>query len=484
MTEAESPGIRPRTAVSRRALITSSVLGVTLAATGVGLTACSPSDNKRAGADERTPGAAKRDNPLGVDKGLPLEIVMYSDGYGSAYGEALTKLYNEWAGGNVATVSATRTITQTLQPRFEDGEPPGLINNAGPDSMPTAAQVDTNQLADLQPLLESPSIDDPEVTVGDLLVPEAVDNGSFDGVFRTFNYARSMWGFFYDTALFERHGWEQASTWADFLELLKEIKGRGGIAPFIHPGRNLEYLSTVLTGLAVKHGGNDVLLSLDNLKPDAWTNDSVVAAAEAIEKLVTGGYIKSGAEKLDYRQAQSAWLRGEAAIVPCGSWLEHEMRDDLPDDFAMAVAPFPSLSTKDALPLEAVAGGADEVFMVGELSPNKQGAMQFLRLMMSEKGAQTFTDTTGSLIAAQGVEQGVSDRGRSFDSVVQALAAAGKNVFSIRYAQWYVGMRDARAREMIKLATGRATADQFCAAMQAATDRVAGDPAVKKYLRS
>lgn len=483
MTE-EPARISPGRAVSRRTLITSSVLGSTLAVTGVGLSGCTASGDRRAGAGERTPDAAHRENPLGVDKSLPLEIVMFSGGYGSAYAEGLAKLYNEWAGGDVATVSATRTISQTLQPRFEDGEPPGVINNAGPDAMPTAAQVDTNQLADLQPLLEAPSIDDPDATVGDLLPPEAVENGSFDGVFRVFNYARSMWGFFYDAALFERHGWRPATTWSDFLALMKEIHDLGGIAPFIHPGRNAEYLSTVLTTMAVKHGGNDVLLSLDNLKPDAWTNDSVVAAAEAIEVLAARGYITSGAEKLDHRQAQSAWLRGEAAVLPAGSWVEHEMREHIPADFAVTASPLPALSSSDALPPEALAGGSEAGFMVGEVSPNKQGAMQFLRLMMSEAGARTFTDATGSLISAQGLEQRVDDPGTSFDSVVQSLAAAGTNVFSLRYAEWYAAMRDAQAREMIKLATGRATADQFCAAMQVATDRVAGDPAVKKYIRS
>ncbi|GAA2106018.1 N-acetylglucosamine/diacetylchitobiose ABC transporter substrate-binding protein [Microlunatus panaciterrae] len=472
--------------VSRRTLIKSAALGAALVGAGGALSACAAGGGGGAagGSESQAAGEKTADNPFGVDKKAPLEVVIFDGGYGDEYGKAHVALYNDWAGSEVAKMTSTVKIATTLQPRFAGGTPPEVIDNSGADAMPTSALVDKNQLADLQPLLDAPSIDDPNTKIGDLMLPGAVEGGSFDGVFRQLGYVFSMWGFWYSKPLFDKNGWEPAKTWDDFFALCKEIKDQGKMAPFIHTGVHTQYMMNILTTMAIKHGGKDIMLGLDNLKPDAWANDSVLTAAKAVEKLYKDGYIMKGAEGMDHTTSQTQWLLGKAAVIPCGSWLENEMKGKVPEGFDMVVQPIPSLTSSDKMPFETLNGGAGEPFIVSEQAKNKPGAYEYLRRMLSKEGATKFSASTGSLVAVKGAGEDLKNPSTALKSVSDATAAAGDNVVSVSYAGWYAEMNDAGKREMANLTTGRSNADQFVAAMQKACDAVASDPKVKKYSRS
>lgn len=78
----------------------------------------------------------------------------------------------------------------------------------------------------------------------------------------------------------------------------------------------------------------------------------------------------------------------------------------------------------------------------------------------------------------------MTDPSTALKSVADSSAAAGQDIFSLNYATWYSTLNDARKREMANLATGRTTADEYCAAMQKASGEVAADPKIKKYTRA
>ena len=52
----------------------------------------------------------------------------------------------------------------------------------------------------------------------------------------------------------------------------------------------------------------------------------MMAAAEAIYQLAARGHIMAGSEALSHTEAQNAWCKGQAAFIPCGSWLEGEQQ--------------------------------------------------------------------------------------------------------------------------------------------------------------
>ncbi|GAB3768124.1 N-acetylglucosamine/diacetylchitobiose ABC transporter substrate-binding protein [Microlunatus parietis] len=467
--------------ITRRSLIKTAAAGAALAGTG-GLTACVASGGAPDPGASSSAGEQTADNPLGVDKKAPLEVVIFNGGYGDQYGKEHVALYNTWAGGEVGKMSSTVKIASTLQSRFAGGNPPEVIDNSGADAMPTATLVADNQLADLTPLLDAPSVDDPNTKIRDLLMPAAIVSGSYDGVMRQLPYVFAMWGFWYSGPLFAEKGWEPAKTWDDFLGLCDKIKSTG-LAPFVHTGVHTQYMDTILDTMAIKHGGIDIMLNIDNLRPNAFDNESVLAAAKAVRQLHDEGYIMEGSEGLDHTTSQAQWLQGRAAIIPCGSWLENEMRKQIKPGFDMVAQPVPSLTASDQLPFEALYGGPGENFIVAENAKNKLGGMQYLRLMLSNDAGAKFAELTGSLIATKTAPENLTNPTTALKSVAEATKAAGENIFSLNFNTWYAPMNDARKREMANLINGRSTPDQYVAAMQKAADEVAQDPKIKKFTR-
>ena len=449
-----------------------------------GLSACATGGSGSSTTETSAPaGETSSDNPLGVDKAAPLDYVIFNGGYGDQYGAEHIKLYNAWAGAEVAKMTSTVKIGTTLQPRFAGGNPPDVIDNSGADQMPTATLAGQKQLADLKPLLEAPTVDDPNVKIADVLLPGAIESGSFDGVFHVMNYVFSMWGFWNSSSLFSEKGWEPAKTWDDFMALSDKIKGTG-LAPFIHTGVHTQYMAVVITTMAAQHGGPDILKKVDNLEPDGWTNDSMLAAAKAWEAYAKEGYIFKGSEGIDHTTSQTEWLLGEAAIIPVGSWLENEMKGKVPDGFDMVVTPFPSLTGSDQMPFGSINGGAGEPFIVAAQGKNPQGGMEFLRQMFSKAGTSKFAELTGNLAAVKGAGESLSNPSTALKSVADAASAAGDNIFSFRYSDWYAPMGDGQKDQVRNLLTGKATADEFCANMQKLADETKADPKIKKFTRA
>lgn len=476
----------PLPGISRRTVIRSAAAGAAFLGAG-GLSACAAGG----GGEETDPGTGSGegggeektgDNPFGVDKSKPLDVVIFNGGYGDQYGAEHVKMYNSWAGAEVATMTSTVKIASTLQPRFAGGNPPDVIDNSGADQMPTAQLVSQNQIADLQPFLEAPTVDDPTVKVADVLLPGAVEKGSFDGTFRQMGYVFSMWGLWYSSTLFEDKGWQPAKDWNSFMDLCDQIKS-SGLAPFVHTGVHTQYMATIIATMGAKHGGKEIVLKVDNLAPDAWANDSMLASAKSWSDFAKAGYIFKGSEGIDHTTSQTEWLLGNAAMIPVGSWVENEMQGKVPEDFNMVVTPTPSITASDALPFETINGGAGEPFIIAERGKNPAGGMEYLRQMISQAGAAKFAELTGSLAAVKGAGDALKDPSTALQSVADAADAAGDNIISFNYAEWYSPLNDGQKDIVRQLMGGKINADQFCAQMQKLSDSVAADPKITKYKR-
>ncbi|MFW6598545.1 N-acetylglucosamine/diacetylchitobiose ABC transporter substrate-binding protein [Propionibacteriaceae bacterium Y2011] len=480
MTNNPTDGFR----LSRRTILRSAATGAVLLGSGA-LAACATGGAGGGTEPTEEGGGAEKsaENPFGVVEGTPMEVVIFDGGYGQEYGKAHVEMYNEmWGGG--AKMTATVKIGSTLQPRFSSGEPPEVIDNSGADAMPVAQLVAQNQLADLQAVLDAPSIDDPNVKIGDLLLPGAKESGSFDGVMRQLGYVFSMWGIWYSKPLFEEKGWEPATTMDDFMALCEKIKSEGSMAPYIHTGVHSQYMANVLCQMAVKHGGNDVLLKIDNLEPDAWTNDSILAAAKAWEEVAAAGFILPAAVGMDHTTSQTEWLNGAAAMIPCGSWLENEMKGKVPDGFDMVVQALPSLTAEDAMPQGAISGGSGEPFILPTKAKNHAGGQEYLRVMLSNAGTSKFAELTGNLAAVKGAGDNLTDPSSALASVAEVSGAAGEDIFEVKFMTWYAALKTAATDATRNLMSGKMTADQYSATMQAAVDQVAKDPKVQKFERT
>jgi N-acetylglucosamine transport system substrate-binding protein len=468
--------------VSRRALLRNAAAAALVAGPAAGLLqACAGGG----GGDSGGGGAQKSaTNPFGVRDGDPLEVVIFKGGFGDDYAKYDEQMYARAFGKSQGKIShqGIQKIKTTLQPRFANGTPPDVIDNSGADQMANDGLYRDGQLTDLTQLLDAPSYDDQNTKVRDTLLPGTIAKGVFeDDKMVLLNYGFTVWGLWYSTKLFTDKGWQYPQTWDEFLALCATIK-KAGIAPFIHQGKYPYYMAVPIMDLVYKNGGLDAALKIDNLEPGAWKQDAVKNAVEGIYQLVAKGYMYPGTEGLTHLESQTKWNQGQAAFIPCGSWLPNEQKDQTPAGFDMVVQAMPSLSTSDKLPYGTVRSGAGEPFIVPAKAKNRAGGLEFLRIMLSKEASRKFAELTQSLPCTKGGGEGLS--GVTIKSENDAMSAAGDNIIDWKYLDWYNDLEKAIENATGELMANRYKPADWMNAMQQAADTIAKDPSVKKFTRS
>jgi len=368
-----------------------------------------------------------------------------------------------------------------MQPLFNAGNPPDVLDNAGAEAMPISTLADTGQLTDLTELLDADAIGQEGTKIRDTLNPVAIESAEYAGKPMVLNYALQVYGLWYDRALFDEKGWEPAETWSDFLELCQEIKD-SGMAPMAHQGKYPYYIQQVLMDLAVKHGGPEVAYAIDSLEPDAWKHESMKMAAEALLEIKSKGYMLEGTEGLDHIQSQTRWNEHKAAFIPCGSWLENEQKSVAPAGFATTVAPTP-LMDGAKLPFDCTRVEAAEAFVVPAKAANQAGGLEYLRIMLSKDGAAEFTKLTSAPTIVNGAADGL-DLSPGAESSTALIDSGGDDNWNYYYAIWYSPMDPKVQTAVGELAAGRITADEFCSQAQKAADETADDSTTQKRTRS
>ena len=467
--------------LTRRGLLraTSAAAIGSLAAGTLGACAMGGSDSKSTDAK----GQQSAQNPLGVKEDAPLEVVIFNGGFGEDYAKSQEAMYKQRYPKAEIKHSATQEISKTLQPRFVDGSPPDVIDNSGAGQIDFNSLVSQNALADLAPLLDAPSIDDPKVKVRDTILGGVLPVGTYDATTLALNYTYTVYGIWYSEKLLTEKGWQYPKTWDEMIALCKTIKA-SGISPWTYQGKHPRYMSWPILSAAAKLAGPDVLLAIDNLEPNAWKHDAVKTAADAYYQLAVDGFILPGSEGMDHIQSQTEWCRGKAAFISCGSWLENEQKAVTPADFKMAVAPTPSLTSGDKLPFAAIRGTGGEPFIVPAKAKNLRGGLEYLRVMLSKKAAADFTQKVSSLTCVKGAADGLT-LSTGLTSVTKAIDASGTDTFNWIYNSYYRKLE----RNLVDAACGdlftkRITPAEFVLRCQQGADSIAKDDTIKKYKRS
>jgi N-acetylglucosamine transport system substrate-binding protein len=457
---------------NRRDLVKrSAALGLVAIPSAGLLSACASSGGDSSSSTPTKSAGASTDpkNPFGVKDSDALDIVVFDGGYGHDYATALGKLYESKHAGAKASVLPTQDITGKLQPRFNGGTPPDVIDDSGAKQIKLDVLQKSGQLTDLTPLLDAPYIDDPSKKVRDVLQPGTVETGTLDGKMYSLSYIYTVWGLWYSGKLFKQHGWTEPKTWKDFLSLSGEIK-KAGIAPFAHQGKYPYYINVAIMDLIAKNGGLELQKRIDALDDTAWDDPAVKNGIEAVYEIVTKNYLLPGTNGLTHIESQTAWNQYRAAFIPCGSWLENEQMKATPADFDMKFMPMPSLDG-DKLPFDAIRAGAGEPFIVPTKAKNNAGGLEFLRMMLTKEASGKFAATANSLtVLKDGVGSDVQLRPGTA-STVTALTAAGTNTFNYNYpntnSQFDTDLQNLSSELMAK----RLTPTQWVAKAKAAAQK-------------
>ncbi|MFJ4714020.1 N-acetylglucosamine/diacetylchitobiose ABC transporter substrate-binding protein [Streptomyces sp. NPDC088785] len=467
--------------VDRRTLIKrSAALGIAAVPAAGLLSACASGDS---GSDDKVKkGTKSKDNPLAVNAGAALSVVIFDGGFGTKYATDANAQYKKAFPKAKVSFHATQKIQSELQPKFNGGTPPDLIDNSGAEQMDMGVLVGKKQLTDLTPLLDAPSIDDPNKKVRDTLRPGIVEMGQFDGdpVWIMY-YAYTVYGVWYSQTALDKLDAQYPEDWDAMLALCAKAKKKG-IAGWTYAGKYPYYLPFSLYPFIAKIGGREVLDKIDNLEPNAWKDPAVKAAFEAYYELFKKGYILKGTPGIDHIQSQTEWAKGKALFIPNGSWVENESAKVIPKDFNLQVGAPTGLDSSDKMPFGTIWASGGEPFIVPAKAANAEGGMEQLRIMLSEASSKNFTSQVKSLSAFNGGTDGI-ELTPGLKSGVAALEKAGDNVVNPRLQDWYVKLQ----KEQIGVAglgemmAGRLTPAEAIKKIQGYADAAAKDQSIKHY---
>ncbi|MEA3338162.1 MAG: N-acetylglucosamine/diacetylchitobiose ABC transporter substrate-binding protein [Chloroflexota bacterium] len=420
-------------------------------------------------------------NPLGLEPEASTEGVFFEGGLGRAYLDNAAEIFARVHPDNPMSVEGIQQVSERLRPRFIEGNPPDVIDNSGAFALPRAPLVDEDQMADLAPLMNAPSLDTPGKTFGETLMPGSQDSGVWDGTQRELNITMTVFGIWYSQTLFNEMGWEYPTTWDGMLDFC-EAREAEDYNCWTYQGKFPQYMVFgVLTPLIYKNGGLQAIIDIDNLEDGAWETDAVRKSVEQMAELAKREFIMPGTEGLTHTESQAEWLQGNAIFIPNGSWLENEMRDLTPEGFDMVVAPVPGTTEDTSHSLLANAG---EPYFVPSAATNVEGGMEFMRVLMSKENAKFFANNVGVIMPIIGGTEGV-ELSSALESALGALDGAGDDIFADKFylGGWYTDLKNEVKDRTGDLLTNRITVDEFIEAMQSKADEIKADPDVTKYTR-
>jgi N-acetylglucosamine transport system substrate-binding protein len=460
--------------LTRRTLLQRAAAAGLLATPAAGLLAACAGNEPDTPSSGGGGAATSKDNPFGVKDGSSVKVVIFNGGLGDQWAKDDKGVFAEKHSKVTVNMSSTQKIKTEEQPKMAT-TPSDLIMNSGADMMDKSTLINEGAIEPLDDLLKAPAWDS-DGTVEDSLLPGTVSDGTQSGKFYVVNVAYTVWGNWYNAALFTREGWQAPTTWEEFFALAPKIKAKG-IAPYVHDALHGYYPRWALMASIWKTAGKQTIISIDNLEDNAWKADSILKALEPWEKLVKDKLLLPG--KLDHTQSQQAWLDGKAAFIQVGTWLKNEMAATIPPGFELTLSDYWSQSGDTAA--KDVFAASGEGFVVPSKAPNKEAAKEFLRAILSKKGSARFAELTKSLASTKGSGDNVQD---------SALASANKlmnnaaGLISVRYQDFYADMDKESQNLSEELMAGRLTAKQFVDKMQAAADKVKKDDSVKKQTRT
>ena len=138
------------------------------------------------------------------------------------------------------------------------GNPPDVIDNCGADQIGFNSILD--QLAELNDVIEAKNF---EGKVSRTRCTKASKPGTFDGKFIALNYVLTVYALWYSATSSRQNGWTVPKTYDEMLALGAEAKGKGKY--LLGWGKEAAtYYQTMAIASAIKEGGDEVRLALEN----------------------------------------------------------------------------------------------------------------------------------------------------------------------------------------------------------------------------
>lgn len=467
-----------KTPLNRRRFLKGSLAAAALVPFGGALASCATGGGSDTGGSDtgsKNGTDKSADNPFGLAKSSSVEAIIFNGGYGYDYVTFAADQVKKKFDGVTIKVSPSTQIAQQLQPRFVGGNPPDLIDNSGANSI--GFNTILGQLDTLDDVFEANNYEGTKIA--DTLYPHVKDPGTFGGKFLAMNYAMTVYAIWYSASLFDQNGWTVPKTWDEAIDLGAKAKDKKKYL-FVWGQEAATYYSTLAMDSAIKEGGDEVRLALENLKSNCWSQPAMQKVFKAMETCVKKGYFVPGGAGTQFTAAQAKWSNDEQALLyPSGGWIENEMKKATKGGFKMTGAPEMTLTDSSKLPYDALRSAAGEPYIVPKQGKNVAGGKEIMRAMLSKDAATNFSKTRLAPTIVKGLVPDDGFGSTALVSQTKMLDAAGDNVFNYQFVDLY-GMNKDQLTVWNSFLSGKIDASGLTKGLQQITDKVANDDSVKK----
>lgn len=340
---------------------------------------------------KETNGATATDSK---EEKVTLKVAFFQGGYGDEWFKWLKQEFEKENQHVTIELEGNPKMNEIIQPRIE-------ANTNVPDILFVDESLmrkwgPSGKLVDLTDLYQAKKPDGKTIaeTVSDS-TDKAMDVfGKKYGV----PLAQLSQGIIYNVKMFEENGWEYPNTWEEMELLAENIKAKD-IAPFTYPGQYPYYLFPLGHAAYLQYGGSEFIDRVTNPTeadiPGVFEDPAYYRAFTILDQLFKDDWIMKGTLALNHTESQMEFLRGKAAMILNGAWLENEMKDSIPEGFTMKMMPFPA--AKDAIVNEPVIESLTSGFGgIPSASKNIEVAKKFLLFSSTDEANRQFTELTGS----------------------------------------------------------------------------------------
>lgn len=342
--------------------------------------------------------SAVYDNGLPKDEKVTLKVGFLEAGYGREWFDHAVKLFTEKYPNVTFDITASPKIPDMISTKAAAGDDKDMFDILY--GLAYTEYVDANKLEPLTDIFQMSPTDGQGKKLDELIVPGYnVPDQYYKGENWLFPIANYIGGMFFDQALFEENGWNQApKTYDEFLALCEAIKSKG-IDPIVYSGLHnyaIFAFDTKVFELAMDNGNKEFRSQFENYTGSEFTSAENIEVHNRLYDMGKKGYISKQSVGMNHTQSQMLALQGKAAMVPSGDWIENEMKESAPEGFKWGYMAVP-FSNNPETPIH-INNGLSYAFQLWANKPdlNKQWSKHFLLSLMTNEVQQILVDKGGA----------------------------------------------------------------------------------------
>jgi len=392
-----------------------------------------------------------------VAQATDVEVIAFQGGYGIDFFQKDAAEFSKLHPDIHVNVIGNPRAWDVLVPRFASGSPPDLAwPGWGMNLLPIMME---GQILPWDKYLDEPADGVAGKTWRETFEPDILKMGQFNGHTYVMPFNIDAYGWWYDKALFDRHGWTAPKTYEEFLVLGEKMKAEN-IAPLTFQGRYpIYFFDGIFYPWVISEGGIDCYKAAINLEPGAWLHPAFVTTARRIIELKHKHYFQGGCIGMNHTESQMELLVGRAAMIPCGSWIISEMKNLMPPGSRLTYMKTPHFANGKGDPTAVYVSTDGKGWVLPTKGNHHDAAAAFYKFVSSPEKAAQFTEAKGTLTCI------IPEREIKMPAHLAGPHSAIKNAritWSNNIGDWYTPLETEIETAFFDLYNEVITPEEFC----------------------